>query len=68
MSDKLKSSGWKNQLKTTLPPKYRAFVEANAAVEKVPESDIIRTAVKFYYDNMPPADRDRIVQQSRNSY
>lgn len=62
------SSGWKNQVKTTLPPKYRAFVEGFAIEEETSVSDIITDAVKLLYNNTPPTIRDRIVRQSKHGY
>lgn len=63
-----KSAGWKNQVKATLPPKYRAFVEGFAIEEETSVSDIVNDAVKLLYNNTPPAVRERIIKQSKNGY
>lgn len=62
------SRGWKNQVKTTLPPKYRAFVEGYAIVEETSVSDVVGDAVKLLYNTTPPDVRERIIRQSKNGY
>jgi hypothetical protein len=65
---KEQSKGWKNQVKTTLPPKYKAFVEGFAKEEQTSVSDIVNDAVKMLYNNTPPAIRDRLIRQSKSGY
>lgn len=63
-----KKTGWKNQIKTTLPPKYQAMVEGDAALNNTSVSDVTRLAVKARYDAMPEPERLRLIEYSKHSY
>lgn len=66
--DNNKKTGWKNQVSTTLPPKYKALVEGEAKTTGDSESKIIAEGVKLRYDTMSDALKQQFLNNSKNHY
>lgn len=49
-------------------PKYFNLVDSLSKSEGLSRSKVVTTAIKSYFDNMPEKEKERIVNNSKNSY
>ncbi|MFX1704591.1 hypothetical protein PV783_11590 [Chitinophaga sp. CC14] len=61
-----KKEGWKNQVKASLPPKYRQLVTQYAELNEMPCSQAIKIMVRSFFDSMPKEQISKL--QSKNTY
>jgi hypothetical protein len=64
---KYRCTTYKNQVRFTPPPKYRALIEAlNGGDGSI--SETVTTIVKQYFDSMPTLQRQRLLSRGKNHY
>ena len=56
------------EMKCYPPPKYLTMVKAYQKVNEMGTSEVLCIIIKSYFDNMPAAERERIVNLSKNGY
>lgn len=61
-----KKDGWRNQVKASLPPKYKQLVNQYAAANEMPCSEAVKIMVRTFFDAMPQEQLLKL--QSKNSY
>ena len=49
-------------------PKYLTLVKAYQQVNEMGESEVLCVIIKNFFDGMPPQERERIINLSKNSY
>jgi len=61
-----KNDRWRNQVKATLPPRYRRLVASYAECNEISCSEAVRIMVRSFIDSMPKEQLQKL--QSKNSY
>jgi len=67
-NEKKNSSSHERAIKAFPNPKYFNLVDSLSKSEGVSRSKVVSTAIKSYFDNMPDQEKERIVNNSKNSY